>query len=101
MFLLVFRNAVASLLPSLQTFGAQASIMDAFDEDFSLENALRHYFWNKHAVSIVELLLLRSLAHIWLAEKWLYPLLVTGPTHGSCTSHRVSEAHTSWVRAER
>ena len=32
MFLLVFRNAVASLLPSLQTFGAQASIMDAFDE---------------------------------------------------------------------
>ena len=99
MLLLVFRNTVASLLPSLQTLAAQAAIMYALDKDFCLEDALCHYFWNKHAVSIVELLLLRSLAHIWLAEKWLYPLLVTGPTHGSCTIHGVSEAHSTGVRA--
>ena len=61
--------------------------MDALDEDFGLQDALCHYFWNKHAVSIIELLLLCSLAHIWLAKKRLYPLLVTGPTHGSCTIH--------------
>ena len=42
--------------------------MDALDEDFGLQDALCHYFWNKHAVSIIELLLLCSLAHIWLAK---------------------------------
>ena len=42
--------------------------MDALDEDFSLQDALCHYFWNKHAVSIIELLLLCSLAHVWLAK---------------------------------
>ena len=99
--LLVLRYAVASLLPSLHTLAAQAPVMDALDEDLCFEDVFSHYFRNKHAIGVVQLLLLRCLAHVWLAEKRLNPLLVTGAAHGIGTTHGVPKAHRSGMRSQR